>query len=298
MSAPYTGAPAGSQPANGGAPGQPPAAPPTVDMLSARIPYGDQRYPKELWGKTGAEAMRFYSIMKEDFVRRNSTPAPSAPPPVASTPPTAPNAGYTPPTTPAAVRGDTDVDDLDARMERVVRKVLGTSPVMTATADGVKERMRRKYPDWMQHEQEILIELGTAPPEMLASEQLWDTAYYVVTGRKYATGQLRPVAPPPSPPVEGQFYTTTPAPNYAPYPTTGPAPVSVPGAPIVTPPPAWNGFVEGSTAPNGNNGVQVDRRLDPNIQLQARRFGVPVDEYVQWLDGKVPSMPASSGGRV
>lgn len=246
--------------------------------MRARIPHGDQRWPKELWGREVGEAMRYYNVMRQDFISRNQPGQPSAPAPqpVAPAAPAAP--GYTPP---MAVRGDSDGGEdaaLDARVERVMRRVLGQSPMMHVAADSIKEKMRRTYPDFMQLEQQVLQELQALPNEMLADEGVWRSAYFLVRGRQGTEGYPAPAPVAPTPQPHSGWNQPT-------------------SAPIVTPPPPVY-FAEASTAPSAVPGQGgPDPRNNPEVIRQAQRFQMSVDDYVSFMHGNVPPLPTNGNGR-
>lgn len=254
----------------------PPVPPVPVDLFAQRIPQGDQRFPKELWGRPVSEAMRYYQVMREDFMLRNrpvaapAGPAPAAPAPEAFRPlPPAP--------APAPAAPAFDPASIAQMVREAVRQELNTSPVAFAAADNVKGRMAQKYPDFHHYESAILQELEGADAQTLAQESTWETAYFYVRGKAHATGQGLPPAPS-AQPNGGQ-------PHYGPRGEISTPPIAGPGMghfveqPVGAPP---------ATTVTG----AADPRLDPvNIQ-NARRHGIPIDEYVLWLNGNVPPMSA------
>lgn len=245
--------------------------------LNMRIKHGDPNFPNELWGRTVGDAMRYYSVMREDFKTRNMRQPAPQPTPAAPAPPTseAPaTRGYVPPApAPAAPSGPAfDEERLVSLIRSTMRAELGQSPIAMAAADTVKVGMRSKYPDFAHYEQSVLEELRGADANILADPATWETAYFFVKGRAHATGQGLPTAPVGSPgPVHGsRGELVTP-------------PVAAPGMPPY--------FAESPSAPPPTaHGMAADPRLDPQNILMARRHGIPIDEYVQWLNGNVPSM--------
>lgn len=257
-----------------------PAAPAVITgaQLNVRIAHGDPQFPKELWGKTLAEAMRFYSIMREDFMRRNDPGQPPAG--NAAAPPAAPAApqrpAYTPPAAPPApgAGGTFDEAAVQRMITQAVSAAFASSPLAKQAADTTYDRMKREYSDWMSYDSEILEALDGATAEQLANPETWRTAYFWVKGKKLSEG--------------GQ-------------PAAAPAPAGQPtvfGQPIVTRPPTppnnenttW--FTEGPTAPPATTAGALDPRNDPRNITMAARHGLPIDEYVQWLNGQVPGMSA------
>jgi hypothetical protein len=272
-------------------PAAPPAAPaaptapaaPSEAQLNSRIKYGDPNFPKELWGRTIAEAMRFYSVMREDFMRRNDprlAPTPEAPPQAPAAPPAwrQPSAPPSPPAPAAPAAPGFDMESMQRMIAETVARAM--APLATQQAETTHERMRREYPDWMTYEQGVLEALQGASPEQLANPDTWRTAYFYVKGK--VTSSQPPAAPAAPAGFSGQW--------------------SAAGAPIVTPPPtppnnehAW--FTEGPSAPPPNpHGAGGDPRNDPRVLAMARKHGIPVEEYVLWMNGNVPPMPGTNGG--
>lgn len=261
MTVPTTG-----MPAVPGAPaGAPPAAPAalTAAQLNMRVQHGDPNFPRELWGKTLADAMKYYAVMRQDFMERNR-PA-DAPPPVAPAPTAAPAArpGYVPPVAtpaPAAAPATFTLEDVNRIVNEAVSRAV--APIARSNAETVYNRMKAELSDWMTYNDAILESLNGASEEQLANPETWRTAYYFVKGR--ALSQPAAAVPAAPPPV---------------------------GAPVWTPPPAPAGFVEGPSAPPpaSNAALTADRRNNPTILAMARRFGISVDEYIAWMDGNVPA---------
>lgn len=265
----------------------PPAAPPVITgaQLGVRIAHGDPQFPKELWGKTLAEAMRFYAIMREDFMRRNQPGQPplagdtGGAPPAPPAPPARP--AYVPPAAPPApAAGAFDEAAMQRMIDGAVSRAFASSPMAVQAADSTHDRMKREYPDWMHYDTIILETLEGASAEQLANPETWRTAYFFVKGRKLSeAGGAPPTPPTPS----GQPPVVFGAPN---------------GQPIVTRPPdtptnvnpTW--FTEGPTAPPAAPAGGLDPRNDPRVIAMAYRHGIPVDEYVLWLNGQVPAMRA------
>lgn len=270
-------------------PGQPGPTQPqflTGAQLNMRIQHGDTAFPKELWGRTVGEAMRYYAIMREDFVNRNNPmnqPAPRAPEAAPAAPsfpaPGAPT-NFTPrPPAPAPVLTAPpafDEERLLGRMMEMMRAEIGKSPAVIVAADTVKDRVAKRYPDFAHYEQQVLEELRGSDPSILAQESTWETAYFYVRGRAQATGQGLPPVPAPVP-NGGTHYG--------------------PRGELISPPPPPMGvhFVEAPAGapPATTMTGAADPRLDPVNISMARRFGIPIDEYVQWLGGNVPAMPGA-----
>lgn len=262
-----------------------PAAPPldprpvTGAELNRRIQHGDQNFPPELWGRTMGEAIRYYGIMRQDFVARQSAqqnqqplqgqpaqqpaqrpqpqyqPAPQQPP---NTPPT----GYIPP-----AQQTTEVPLTLEGVQRVVQETLtrAMAPMAQASAVSVQQQMRSKFADWMQYEQAILAELQGVDPTGLLNPSLWESAYYYVKGKWHTENPQR------------QQLT-----GYAPQQVNPPAP----GGPIYQPVPS-EFFSEAPTPPSVQQNA-AGQLNDPLDEVYARRFGMPVEEYRAWKGGRVP----------
>lgn len=274
-----------------------PATPPidprpmTGAELNRRVQHGDQNFPPELWGRTLGEAMRYYAVMRQDFINRQqasqgqpqlqgqpqagqpqqpqpqrwptSQPQPQQQQPMQVFPNQQPPTGYIPPQ--GQPQGEVPLT-LDA-VRQVVADTISRSlgPMAQASAASVQEQMRRKFVDWAHYEQAILAELQGAEPTALLNPGLWESAYYYVKGRVLSENPPRPQAFDPNQP---------------------PQPQQVPGGPIVRPVPAAF-FSEAPTPPSnqpGPNG-QVN---DPMDDLYARRFGMTTEEYRMWKGGNVP----------
>lgn len=272
-----------------------PAAPRSItgQDLNIRIAHGDPAYPKELWGKTLGEALRFYSIMREDFMRRNQPGGgqpplqgdPGAPP---APPAPAPRPAYVPPapaTPPAAGAPTFDEASLQRMIDGAVSRAFASSPMAVNVADQTHDRMKREYADWMHYDAEILQTLEGASAEQLANPETWRTAYFFIKGKKLSENGGQPPAP-----------TYQPDPHQPPIvfgSNNGQPIVSRPPAPPTSENPTW--FTEGPSAPPAANNGGMDPRNDPRVQAMARRHGIPVDEYVQWLGGNVPPMTRPAG---
>lgn len=268
----------------------PPAGPPapprslTGQDLNTRVAHGDPAFPKELWGKTLAEAMRFYAIMREDFMRRNDPrQVPLAGEPAGGQPAPAPAPaprGYQPPAAPPAPAGSAfDMSSIEAMVAKAVSQAI--APLVTSQAETVHDRMRREIPDWMTYEQEVLEALAQTPPNLMSDPDTWRTAYYFVKGRKFS----QPNGGPPAPPA-------APAGGYRdPYAAAEPVRTPPPAPPVTGQP----FFAEGPSAPPPNPG-EISLAHDPRVIGMARRFGMSVEEYLQWYGGRVPPMAPSNGG--
>lgn len=290
----------GQPPAVPGAPVQQGAAMLTGQELNLRIRHGDPAYPPELWGKTLGEAMRYYSVMRQDFMVRNAPQQqPQQPPPQAPyqrqpvmqphqqpqgfpfqqpAPIQQPNyGGYQAPQQPQQPQGF-DEGRLGQLVQDAVSQALG--PVQQVSAQNVYQQVRSRFPDWAQYDAEIQMAVSGASPQQLLNPQMWESAYFFVKGRVL------------SDPNRQQ------QPQYAPQGDPFGRPMN--GA-IQTPPPSV--FTESSIPqapgnPGGPGGGNQEAFSPHDIEM-ARRFGIPVEEYRAWKGGRVPPPPqpqAFNGG--
>lgn len=189
-------------------PGQtPPAAPPapaappggamlTGAQLNIRIQHGDPAFPPELWGKTLGEAMRYYAVMKVDFMRNNppggQRPLQGEPPRGAPThqaapaPVPAPAPTYTPPSFGYQPPQPAPAQTFDAAtMRQMIQEVLteNLAPVQAVSAEQVYYSVARRFPDWATYDAEIRASVQGADPRQLLSPALWESAYYHAKGK-------------------------------------------------------------------------------------------------------------------
>lgn len=261
------------------APTQPPQPPRelTGADLSVRIAANDQNFPRELWGKTIGEAMRYYAIMRQDFINRNQGPQPGQPPLVGqpagptAQPPAAPVASAQPPArtwqpsaappAPAAPAGGFDPSQMRDMIREEMRAALNTSSMATVSIQTVYQQVRAEFPDWPQYDAEIQASVASADPETKLNPELWRGAYYFVKGKALSQGQ----------------------PAYVPRDAQG---RDSRGAIVTPPPPMAPAFTESPTPPPSNTDTSVN---DPNDFVWAARFNIPVEEYRAWKNGNVPA---------
>lgn len=271
----------------------PPAAPQALTgaQLNVRIAHGDPAFPKELWGKTVGEAMRFYSIMREDFMRRNNPQNPQNPQnqqqpvtdPAAPPAPASQPRSYTPPAPLAATPPATGFDEasIGRMIQQAVASAFASSPMAVQVAESTHDRMRREYRDWMTYDADILQTLEGASAEQLANPETWRTAYFFVKGRKLSEAGQNGGQPIYDQSAAGTQPVVFGAPSGAPT-------ITRPPNPPTNDNPTW--FTEGPSAPPASPAGGVDPRNDPRVIAMAYKHGIPVDEYVQWLGGNVPAM--------
>lgn len=244
--------------------------------LNQRIAPGDPNFPPELHGRTLGDAMRWYGIMRTEFVRQEAAKtaqppgapaaAPSGPPPAAT--PTVP--------LPAAPNSAPAGDDIEARIARAVATAMGSvlPGVTAASAVSIEQSVKGGFPDWDLYAPTVREMLSKANPEAVLNPETWKAAYFFAKG-KALTEAPPAAAPPPAAPMW-----------------------SSPAGATVTPPPppptadrGW--FTEGPSAPPPNtNPGGIAPELDPRVQEMARKFNMPVGEYVRWMHGNVPPVVA------
>jgi len=250
---------------------QQPAQPQQIQDLNARIPVGDQRFPKELWGRTIGEALRWYNVLRDRQAQQGQPQQPQAP--QAPQQPQAPQspAGYTPPQQPQAPQQPQGFD-IEERVNTALQRAL--QPTYQVTAQQTMNQVASEFGDWHQYHGQILEAIGGVPLEAMTNPETWRSAYFLVKGRALSSGQAP--AHFQQPPMPQQHYDNGNGYN---------------GGAIRTPPPPPPGtegfFVEGPSAPPTNSG-QPNPMNDPRVQLGARKFNLPVEEYVRWMNGNVP----------
>lgn len=252
--------------------------------LDSKIPVGDPNWPRELWGRSFRDAMRFWNTMAEDFknrhIQQRQQPAPQGQPqaPQAQQQPQQPQFQQSQqPQQPQQQAPDTQQLINDA-----VRQALG--PYAQVSAEVVKNRVAARFRDWWQFDQQIMEVLAGAGPEVAMTDQAWETAYYMVKGRAISQQNIQPYQPQPQYQQDGFQHYQQPQYQQPQQPQYG-------GAPIITPaPPVSSYFAEGPTppSPNGPNGSQ-DLTNDPTVVNMARKWGLPPQELAQWWNGNVPT---------
>lgn len=276
--------------------GQPPQGPGAAD-LNQRIRHNDPNFPQELWGKTLGDAMRFYSIMRQDFVARHNAgqppqgqppvdprqrPAPQGPPaqswnqPPAQQPPAQQSPQGQPPrygappvaAPPAGFVALTDVGDM---IEQAIARAM--APQTAISVETVYRRVAGEFQDWSQHALQVQEAVRGADPSTLLNPEVWRAAYYFVKGRALSQGGDTTSPPAPSVPVTGPVYNL--------------------------PPQQTGFFAEGPSAPPAQFSGQPNTGagLTSEQRLYARRFGMTDQQYIDWSHGNVPAMPQGNGGR-
>lgn len=282
-------------------PGQQPAQQPAPQQQvgfdpNARI--SGPGFPPELQGKTVGEAMRYYQVMREDFVSRNrpgqqQQPAPQQPAPQ---PQGGPRNQYGQPTTqsgqPALQTNGAPQDQQGQPLQQMVQQAVAEAlrPVQNVSVGTVYQQVASRFPDWVQHDSEIQQALVGADPSQLLNPIVWESAYYLVKGRKASQGQQPQQQSYQAPRNEPQ--PQAPAwQNGMPVDSRG-QPIQVGGYPQQQQPvnqgypQQQQYFVESPTPQPPAQGGQYGSA--PQDEHWAKKFGIPVDEYRAWKGGNVP----------
>lgn len=288
---PHWGAPPAAPPAGPVAPYGAPAAPPAQpagDFMSQRFP-NHQNVPEELRGRSFGEAMRYYGIMRQDFLaRREQERMAAAGPPLQGQPAggqPAGQPGHAAPGAPAAP------DPIQARVDAAVAAATSrmAGPIYQNATEMAYDRVSRAFPDWQHYDAEVKGYLQGFSAEQLANPQTWELAYDLVRGRRLRAaaqpngGYPQPTYPAPAPAGGAPPFPALPPGPPAGYPAAGgygggygypPAPTGQGGPPA--PPSPY--FVEAPTPTAPVGGAPAD----PRDEGFAARFGVPVEEYRAW----------------
>ena len=264
---------------------QPPAQLQGLD-LNARL--SGQGIPQELQGRTVGEALRYYQVMREDFLARNSRPQQplqGQPQQQQQQQPRGPGGQFGPyPQQPQQQQPQQQQQQLgsEAAMEQMVQAVVqrlapAIAPLQQASASSVYQQARQRFPDWNQYDALIQEALQGADPQTLLDPRVWEAAYYHAKGRAATPGAIPQQMQQPQAWGQAPMQSGPPA-HYGNG--TGQPPAQYYGqAPQnfgQQPPPPSNYFVESPTpsapmAPTMSN--------DPRDEVFARRAGVPLDQY-------------------
>ena len=287
-------------------PGYPQAAPPQYPQqpgypqMPAGFPQGgavdlNQRLfgpgiPAELQGKTVGEGLRYYGIMREDFIRRGQQPQQPQQqpqgyqPPQYGQPPIQQQPGQPqyqqqpggPPSAVPRVPG-APVDPQRQFIAEAIQEALApvVAPLQQQNFQRIYGEVRARYPDWAQHEATIIQSMQGADPQTMANPAAWEAAYRHAVGDaivRQRQGQHPPSGPGFQPYSFGGFQVAPPQQNpqaqYLP-------PQGAAGAPT---------FVESPTPPPPQ---MPQQGYDPADEMAARRFNMPVEVYRSWKGGRV-----------
>lgn len=251
--------------------------------------------PQELQGKTVGEAIRYYGIMREDFVRRNQQPQYQAPQqqPQQGQPQYQPGQSQQPGFSSAQPRvpgqPQAPVDPMRQMIADSIREVLPdmlapvVQPLQRQNVEQTYNSVRGRFQDWQQFEGEILASMQGATPDIINNPTAWEAAYFHAKGKAMSQPRQQPQWQPPQslaggPPLPPQYQPQQPqfqpqVPQYQPAQSQGGYFVEGP----TPPPPAYGGPSNGA---------------DPRDELFARRFNVPVEVYRSWKapQGQSPNL--------
>ena len=254
-------------------PGQQIPGQPQTLTMEATFP-NDPSLPPELRGRPVADALAAYNTMREDFLKRNGVRPPQGPPPAAPQPQAPAAQGQQPPQgQPAQNPRDSFFRNpesaIDARLQAFETRLMERlGPVFEQSTRGAVDRslaqVRGEFPDFARYEGQIMAQLKNAPPDVLSNPESFRTAY------KYVIGEET---------LKARQAGTPPAPRWVPAPGT----------------PPQQFFTE---APTPNGGQQINAQgVTPQMEAMAKRFGIPVQEYVAWSGGNVPPAGGNGNGR-
>jgi hypothetical protein len=293
--APQYGAPAPQYqppppPQYGQPPQQPAQLPPQFQGADLNARLGGPGIPPELQGRTVAEGLRFYGIMREEFARQRQQqpqplqgqpgqqPAqPQQPAPQFSAQPRVPGQ----PGQPDPMR-----QYITDGLREVLPEMLAplTAPITQRQVQETYGAVRQRYPDWAQYEGDIMQSLQGANAQQLSNPDVLEAAYFYAKGRGVTRGQQAPQGQPGYQPA------------WPPQPPQGLAPPMPQSYAAMAP-----AFVEGPTPPPPASYGQNGQQNDPRDELFARRFNVPVEVYRSWkmpqgLNDRLGMMKAPTPG--
>lgn len=262
--------------------GQPPQLPQQFQGADLNARLGGPGIPPELQGRTVAEGLRYYGIMREEFARMRQQPQqplqgqpgqqpqqPQQPAPQFSAQPRVPQQGV--PGQPDPMR-----QYITDGLREVLPEMLAplTAPITQRQVQETYGAVRSRYPDWAQFEGDIMQSLQGANAAQLSNPDVLEAAYFYAKGR----GMSRPAQPQGQPGYQPAGY-----PSYLPGPQApaGYAP-PMPQQYSATAP----AFVEGPTPPPPQSFSQNGQANDPRDELFARRFNVPVEVFRSWKTGQ------------
>jgi hypothetical protein len=264
------------------APQQPPQGPPVQPQFQQ--PAGadmNQRVwgpgvPPELQGKTVGEAMRYYGIMRQDFITRQQPPAPQQQSAPQGQPQPSQQQGFqSAQPRPQHQPQHDQIDPIRQAVNEALAPIVG--PIQQQNLLGTYNSVKGRFADWQHYEHEILGSMQGADQSIVTNPASWEAAYYHAKGRRL------------SQPQQGQqpgqqFQSQQGGPQFSSqnYP--------VPQQQGWQPPQPGGGqtFVEGPTPAAPGMSPQ---QFDPRDESFARRFNVPVEVYRSWKGGRFGMMP-------
>lgn len=249
--------------------------------------------PAELQGKTVGEGLRYYGIMREEFIRRGQQQPPQYQQPQQQPgqypqQPAQQQPGAPPQGQPSAQpRGpQAPADPLRQYVEDAMRQVMPellapvVQPIQQQNLQRVYQETKARYPDWTQHEGAIIQSMQGADPQTLANPAAWEAAYRHAVGDavvRQRQGQPQPQGQGFQPYGFGSSFQVQPSQQQF-DPQSQYRPPQMQGA---------NGaptFVESPTPPPPQ---MPQQGYDPADEMAAKRFGMPVEVYRTWKGGRV-----------
>jgi hypothetical protein len=242
--------------------------------------------PAELQGKTVGEGLRYYGIMREEFIRRGQQQPqqPQAQPQqqpqqqFQQQPQGQPSAQ---PRGPQQPQGDPMRQYVEEAIRQVMPEMLApvVQPIQQQNLQRIYQETKSRYPDWQQHEAAIIQSMQGADPQTLSNPAAWEAAY------RHAVGDA----------VVRQRQGQQPqqAPGYQPYGFGGQPQQQLPpqfDSQAQYRPPQMQGangaptFVESPTPPPPQ---MPQQGYDPADEMAAKRFNIPVEVYRSWKGGRI-----------
>ncbi len=260
--------------------------------LNARLPANDPSIPQELRGKTVGEALRFYGIMREDFVNRQQQrqqPAqqqPQGQQQYQQQPQSQAGWGRQPGQQHQQFQQPDPVrDTVREVMNEVLPQALApiVQPMQQQQLLSTYNAVKARFGDWQQVEGDVLQSMQGAEPATLMNPAAWEAAYYHAKGKVMTQRQL-PAGPQQQ--QQNQGYGPPMPQQYQQQPQAQVPVYQVPQQGYQGP--LGNQFVEGPTPPA--NGMYAQQQ-DPRDEMFARRFNMPLEVYRSWKSGRVGLMP-------
>lgn len=245
-----------------------------------RIRPGDPNFPQELWGRTLADAMRYFQIMQREFVASRQRESQQQQQRLqGEPPPQQQQQQYYRPQAPQQQQPQLNEATIKGWVTEALQAGLG--PVAQISAQTVYQQVRSQFPDWNFYDAEILQAVSNADQRSLMDPGFWRAAYYYAKGEKLST-----------PGVQQPQYRQMPVPpGFAQQAPNGRDPN---GAIRTAPPmPPTNDRPYFSEAPGQAPLAQGSDLLnDPMDEVMAWKFGIPVEEYRAHKGGRIPPIRA------
>lgn len=256
--------------------------------------------PAELQGKTVGEGLRYYGIMREDFIRRGQQVPQQQPqfqqPQQGGQPYQNPQQPQQQPGVPQQPAPQRPADPMRQMVTDTLREIMPemlapvVQPLQQQNVQRVYQETKARYPDWQQHEVTIIQSMQGADAQTVMNPASWEAAYRHAVGDavvRQRQGQPQQQAPGYQPYQFGSNFQV--APPQQQNPQQQYLPPQQQGA---------NGastFIESPTPPP----PQMPRQgFDPADEMAARRFNMPVEVYRSWKGGNVGLLQRPNQGIV